>query len=95
MNQNGTTKFYDAQCGLLLFTAPVGRTFSDFQKDTNEHGWPSFRPQEIHLPSFNQTNWKTGDHVYTKCGTHLGTFLPDDVSDRWCMDISCVSGNPL
>jgi hypothetical protein len=21
--------------------------------------------------------------------------LPDDVSDRWCMDISCVSGNPL
>ena len=39
MNQNGTTNFYDAQCGLLLFTAPVSRTFDDFQKDTNEHGW--------------------------------------------------------
>ena len=39
MNQNGTTNFYDAQCGLLLFTAPVSRSFNDFQKDTNEHGW--------------------------------------------------------
>ena len=25
MNQNGTTNFYDSQCGALLFTAPVGR----------------------------------------------------------------------
>ena len=94
MNQNGTTNFYDAQCGALLFTAPVGRSFADFQADTNEHGWPSFRPKEIHLENFNQSKWMSGDHVYTNCGTHLGTFLPDATSDRWCMDICGISGNP-
>ena len=31
MNAKGVTNFYDAQCGLLLFTAPVGRTAADFQ----------------------------------------------------------------
>jgi peptide methionine sulfoxide reductase MsrB len=95
MNQNGTTNFYDAQCGALLFTAPVGRTFQDFQDDTNEHGWPSFRPKEIHLKNFNQTSWENGDHVYTNCGTHLGTFLPDEKGDRWCMDVVGISGNPV
>jgi peptide methionine sulfoxide reductase MsrB len=95
MNENGTTNFYDAQCGLLLFTAPISRTFNDFQKDTNEHGWPSFRPDEVHLENFNQTKWENGDHVYSNCGTHLGSFLPDATSDRWCMDVSCLSGNPM
>ena len=61
---------------------------------------PSFRPDEIHLKNFNQTTWNNGDHVYSNCGTHLGSFLPDitpqyPTGDRWCMDVSCLSGNPM
>ena len=61
---------------------------------------PSFRPDEIHLKNFNQTKWSNGDHVYSNCGTHLGSFLPDitpqyPTGDRWCMDVSCLSGNPM
>merc|ERR1711943_5914 len=41
------TTFYDTVCGLPLFTAPMNRTLQEFQDDTNEHGWPSFRPAEL------------------------------------------------
>ena len=38
--------------------------------------------------------WQDG-YVTSACGTHLGSFLPDAEGDRWCIDLSCVSGNPL
>merc|ERR1711865_692548 len=85
----------------FLFESPYVGLYSKMnQKDTNEHGWPSFRPDEIHLKNFNQTKWSNGDHVYSHCGTHLGSFLPDitpqyPTGDRWCMDVSCLSGNPM
>ena len=43
MNANGTTTFYDSVCGIPLFEAPKGRSLEEFQADTDEHGWPSFR----------------------------------------------------
>ena len=92
MNQDGPTIFYDSVCGIPLFKAPMNRSFADFQADTTEHGWPSFRPAEIiDKDSFHTT--KDG-FVYSKCGTHLGSFLPDDKGDRWCLDTSCLAGNP-
>ena len=27
------------------------------------------------------------------CGTHLGTYLPDDKGPRWCIDLACVAGH--
>ena len=93
MNQDGPTIFYDSVCGIPLFKAPMNRSFADFQADTTEHGWPSFRPAEIiDKDSFHTT--KDG-FVYSKCGTHLGSFLPDDKGDRWCLDTSCLAGNPV
>ena len=32
---------------LPLFRAPLNRTLAEFKADTDEHGWPSFRPAEI------------------------------------------------
>ena len=32
--------------------------------------------------------------VFSACGTHLGSFLPDAKGDRWCLDTSCLAGNP-
>jgi hypothetical protein len=39
------------------------------------------------------TNQSSG-YVTSSCGTHLGTYLPDAQGARWCIDLSCVAGNP-
>jgi len=91
MNPNGTT-FYDSACGIPLFVAPRGRSFLDFMVETEEHGWPSFRTKEL-VPGNSHVMKDTGE-VVSKCGTHLGSFLPDDKGDRWCIDLACISGNP-
>jgi len=92
MNPNGTTTFYDSVCGLPVFVAPQGRSMADFEADTTEHGWPSFRPAELVQGNSHIVN-ATGE-VLSKCGTHLGSFLPDSRGARWCLDLSCLSGNP-
>jgi len=79
---SGVTTFYDSVCGVPLFRAPVNRTLAEFEADTQEHGWPSFRTDE-----------KTG-FVTSSCGTHLGSYVPDAKGPRWCMDLSCVAGSP-
>jgi len=62
-------QFYDSVTGKLLFTAPVGRTMDEFLLESQKHGWPSFRDEEV--------NWeyvrclKNGECVSTT-GTHLG-----------------------
>merc|ERR1719253_44341 len=87
----GTTTFYDSVCGVPLFIAPKGRSLADFEADTTEHGWPSFRPEEV--TEHVLTN-KTSGFVTSSCGTHLGSYLPDAKGPRWCMDLSCIAGNP-
>jgi len=91
LDANKVTTFYDSVCGLPLFRAPVNRTLADFQADTVEHGWPSFRPAEVITE--NVITDPDSEFVYSKCGTHLGSYLPDAKGPRWCMDLSCVSGN--
>jgi len=85
------TTFYDSVCGLPLFKAPVNRTRAEFEADTQEHGWPSFRPAEVVTENV-VTDMATG-YVTSKCGTHLGSYLPDSQGPRWCMDLSCIAGN--
>lgn len=91
LNQSGTTSFYDSVCGIELFRAPVNRSVDDFYRDTQQHGWPSFRLPEVVLENV-LTNTSTG-MVTSKCGTHLGSYLPDDMGPRWCMDLACISGH--
>lgn len=87
---NGVHTFYDSVCGVPLFRAPMNRTLADFEADTNEHGWPSFRTEEVVLENV-KTDAKTG-LVTSSCGTHLGSYLPDAQGPRWCMDLSCIAG---
>ncbi|CAE7537032.1 unnamed protein product [Symbiodinium natans] len=89
---SGTTTFYDSACGVPLFKAPVNRSMADFKADTDEHGWPSFRKEEVF--SEHVTVDKDG-FVYSSCGTHLGSYLPDSAGPRYCMDLSCIAGNPV
>jgi hypothetical protein len=65
--------FYDSNTGAPLFTAPRGRRWADFLRESRAHGWPSFRDDEV--------NWQhvrvlpDGECVST-AGTHLGTRGP-------------------
>ncbi|KAL3902397.1 MAG: hypothetical protein SGPRY_012083, partial [Prymnesium sp.] len=76
----GVTTFYDSVCGIPLFRAPVNRTLNEFRADTKEHGWPSFRQAEVVRENV-QTDLASG-FVSSKCGTHLGTYLPDEHGPR-------------
>lgn len=91
ISDSGVTTFYDSACGIPLFKAPVNRTMAEFKADTDEHGWPSFRLAEV--LNGNVITDSSG-FVYSRCGTHLGSYLPDDKGPRWCMDLVCLAGNP-
>jgi len=92
LNKNGINTFYDSVCGVELFKAPIGRTFEEWEAESKEHGWPSFRTQEM-----NKDNVKfdtVSGKVTSSCGTHLGSYLPDDKGPRYCLDLACLSGEP-
>jgi len=93
LNADGTTTFYDSVCGVALFRAPIGRTFAEWKAETEEHGWPSFRPAEVLASGGVKIDPTTG-YVTSKCGTHLGSNVPDDKGIRYCMDLVCISGSP-
>lgn len=84
-------KFYDSVTGKLLFTAPVGRTMDEFLKESQKHGWPSFRDEEV--------NWeyvrclRNGECISTT-GTHLGHNIPDQNGNRYCINLVSVAGLP-
>jgi peptide methionine sulfoxide reductase MsrB len=84
--------FYDSNTGKpLFFLAPRGRTFDQFLKESKNHGWPSFRDEEV--------NWeyvrclKDGETVSID-GTHLGHNLPDSKGNRYCINLSSIAGTP-
>ena len=84
--------FYDSNTGKPLFFGPRDRSWQNFVKESQVHGWPSFRDSEV--------NW---DHVRVlpngECisvdGTHLGHNLPDSSGNRYCINLVSVAGRPL
>eukprot|EP00928_Gymnodinium_smaydae_P085448 TRINITY_DN68913_c0_g1_i1.p1 TRINITY_DN68913_c0_g1~~TRINITY_DN68913_c0_g1_i1.p1 ORF type:complete len:240 (-),score=21.89 TRINITY_DN68913_c0_g1_i1:81-800(-) len=91
LNASGVTTFYDAVCGQPLFRAPVGRSFQEWQEESLEHGWPSFRSREVISENIHQFSF---GEVRSVCGTHLGHNIPDDKGDRYCIDLMCIAGHP-
>jgi len=88
--QEKPVTFYDSVCGIPLFRAPMNRSFEEFKAETLEHGWPSFRPAEVVAQNVKILD---NGYVISKCGTHLGSNLPDEKGTRYCLDLSCVAGN--
>jgi len=91
VDRENPTEYYDSVTGKLLFTAPVGRTMEEFLKESQSHGWPSFRDEEV--------NWDyvrclpDGECVSTT-GTHLGHNIPDGKGNRYCINLVSVAGRP-
>lgn len=88
LNAGETITFYDVVSGLPLFRAPVGRTWADFYTESEHHGWPSFRDEEI-FPE-NVLVLPDGETVSVN-RTHLGHNLPDFKGNRYCINIVCVA----
>lgn len=84
--------FYDSVSRKLLFVAPRGRSFKEWEKESRAHGWPSFRDAEVVwddvrvLPS-------TGECV-SLAGTHLGHNLPDKKGNRYCINLVSIAAEP-
>jgi hypothetical protein len=68
MKEGETMDFYDSVTGALLFTAPQGRTMAQFLKESQSHGWPSFRDEEVVWDYVRCL--KNGECISTT-GTHL------------------------
>jgi peptide methionine sulfoxide reductase MsrB len=96
IDSTGVTTFYDSVCGIPVFQAPINRSFNDWKKETTNHGWPSFRSAEVIAGNSYVNVSSSGENaVYSKCGTYLGSNLPDESGDRFCIDLSCISGNEM
>lgn len=89
-SSGGVVTFYDSVCGKPLFRAPVGRSFEEWEAESLEHGWPSFRAEEIIKE--NIVVDKSDGEVRSICGLHLGHNIPDRRGDRYCIDLVCIAG---
>eukprot|EP00658_Telonema_sp_P-2_P039347 TRINITY_DN28159_c0_g1_i2.p1 TRINITY_DN28159_c0_g1~~TRINITY_DN28159_c0_g1_i2.p1 ORF type:complete len:240 (-),score=48.31 TRINITY_DN28159_c0_g1_i2:287-1006(-) len=86
---SGQITFYDTISRKPLFIAPRGRSFEDFVAESQGHGWPSFRDQE--LVTENVRVLPNGETVSVD-GTHLGHNLPDSKGNRYCINLVSVAG---
>jgi len=97
--------FYDSVCGIPLFVFPSsrgGRTFQEFWAETEQYGWPSFRPDEV--VSENVVLNHDDGRITSVCGTHLGHNLPvltssadggSVMKDRYSINLVCIAGTPV
>lgn len=88
---DGETTYYDSVTGKPLFVAPRGRSFKEFVKESDAHGWPSFRDEEVVWE--NVRCLRNGECVSVD-GTHLGHNLPDGRGNRYCINLVSVAGQP-
>jgi len=91
---NGPVTFYDSNSGKPLFVAPLGRSAEEFIEESEYHGWPSFRDQEVVWE--NVRVLKSSGETVSVDGTHLGHNLPSrDKRNRYCINLVSVAGNPV
>ena len=65
---------------------------AEFLEESEHHGWPSFRDEEVVWENVRCLN--DGETV-SITGTHLGHDLPDFSGNRYCINLVCIAGNPL
>jgi len=83
--------FYDTITNKPLYVAPQGRSWESFVKESNSHGWPSFRDAEV--VAENVRVLSNGELVSVD-GTHLGHNLPDFSGNRHCVNLVSVAAMP-
>lgn len=81
--------FFDSNTGKPLFVAPRGRTMDEFVRESEKHGWPSFRSNEV---VWENVRCLPDGETVSVDGTHLGHNLPDDKGSRFCINLVSVAG---
>ena len=61
--------FYDSNTGKPLFKAPKERSWAQFLKESRNHGWPSFRDDEV---NWDNVRVLSNGETVSVDGTHLG-----------------------
>jgi len=89
-NRTKPITFYDSVTRLPLFIAPQGRSWQDWELETREHGWPSFRDQEVVWN--NVRVLEGGTETVSVNGTHLGHNNPDQNGNRYCINLVSIAG---
>jgi peptide methionine sulfoxide reductase MsrB len=92
LQAKGPITFYDSVTGKPLFVAPINRSAEDFIRESEVHGWPSFRDEEVVWE--NVRVLKGSGETVSVDGTHLGHNLPDRKGNRYCINLVSVAGKP-
>jgi peptide methionine sulfoxide reductase MsrB len=92
VDRDKPTVYYDSVTGKPLYVAPIGRSMEDFLRESDHHGWPSFRNEEV---VWENVRVLPGGEVVSTTGTHLGHDLPDGKGVRHCINLVSVAGSPL
>jgi peptide methionine sulfoxide reductase MsrB len=92
LQAKGPVTFYDSVTGKPLFVAPIGRSAQDLVRESQVHGWPSFRDVEVVWDNVRVLR-NSGETVSVD-GTHLGHNLPDRSGNRYCINLVSIAGRP-
>ena len=91
--RKGEVVFYDSNTGKPLFIFnKKQRSWDDFVRESQKHGWPSFRDNEV---VWENVRCLRGGECVSLDGTHLGHNLPDSKGNRYCINLVCVAGRPM
>ena len=71
--------------------APVDRSLEDFVRESQAHGWPSFRDNEV---DWDNVRVLANGETVSVDGTHLGHNLPDSKGNRYCINLVSIAGSP-
>jgi peptide methionine sulfoxide reductase MsrB len=85
------TVFCDSVTGKPLFVAPRGRSWREFLSESEEHGWPSFRDDEV---VWEHVRVLPDGETVSVDGTHLGHNIPDEFGSRYCINLVSIAGEP-
>jgi peptide methionine sulfoxide reductase MsrB len=88
---SGEITFYDSNTGKPLFYGPRDRKWGDFVRESQVHGWPSFRDSEV---NWDYVRVLPNGECISVDGTHLGHNLPDGSGNRYCINLVSVAGRP-
>ena len=87
------TTYYDPVSGKPLFIAPRGRTTKALINESNAHGWPSFRDEEVVWENVRVI--PGNNEVVSLAGCHLGHNIPDRTGkNRYCINLVSIAGTP-
>ena len=68
----------------------MGRRVEDLVEESKKYGWPSFRDEEVNWSNVRLV--RETNELVTIDGVHIGKNRPDEKGNRYCCNLSSISG---